>query len=50
LEPLENIRTFLVANHVISAASVTILAKGVTAKQLLSDNGLPFRLHGGLLT
>jgi hypothetical protein len=40
LEPLENIRTLSVANHVISAASVTILAASVTAMQLVADNPL----------
>jgi hypothetical protein len=35
-EPFENTLTFLLANHVISAASITILAASVTAMQLVA--------------
>jgi hypothetical protein len=50
LEPFENIRTFLVANHVISAASITILGAGVTATQLKSEGERHFPFVGWLLT
>jgi hypothetical protein len=47
-EPFKNSLTFLVVNHVISAASVTISAAGVTTMQLIVGRLLPFA--GWLLT
>jgi hypothetical protein len=46
-EPFKNSLTFSVANHVISAASITILAASVTAMQLIVGS-TPFPFAGWL--